>query len=462
MFRKKITSLVLLALLFSGFGCGNNEAAVASAPVKLTIWGVFDDASNYKSVIAAYRVVHPNVSIDFREFRYDEYEKELVRGIAEGKGPDIFLVHNTWMERYKSLMEPMPATVTIGYQEVRGSIKKEVVDVLRTENTLSERALKSDFVDVVASDVIRPYQPDDKTAPTNRIFGLPAGLDTLVLFWNKDLFNAAGIAGAPTTWTAFQDAVTKLTKVDKDGKIVQAGAGIGTSKNVERATDILSLLMLQNGTEMVSADGRTATLDKVPKTGGVAGVLPGLDATRFYTDFANPTKAVYTWNADQSNSFDAFVNGTSAMFFGYAYDLPLIRTSSAKLNFAVAQVPQIDGGRQANFANYWIMTVSKDSKYDDWAWDFIESLTHDEKQNASYLAAARKPPALRALISSQLEDEDLNAFASEVLTADSWYHGTDIAAAESALSELLDSVLSGSVVSTDAIKLAAQKIGQTL
>lgn len=461
MFSKKITGLTLAALLLVGFGCGKNDAEIASAPIRLTIWGVFDDEDNYDDVVASYRELHPNVSINYREFRYDEYEKELIRALAEGEGPDIFLVHNTWVEQYKSLIEPMPETVTIGYQEVRGRIKKEVIDVLRTENTLSERALKSNFVDVVTKDVLRPYQPDEDTAPENRIFGLPAALDTMALYWNKDLLNAAGIAQAPDTWTEFQDAIVALTKVDKDGKIVQSGAGMGTSKNVERSADLLALLMLQNGTQMISANGRDATFDKVPDT-GVKGVLPGLDAVRFYTDFANPTKEVYTWNADQPNSFDAFANGTSAMFFGYAYHLPLLRTTSPKLNFAVSVVPQIEGGREANYANYWVMVVSKDSANENWAWNFIQYLTADEEQNAKYLAAANKPPALRSLISTQLEDEDLSAFAREVLTADSWYHGTDIAAAEEALRELIDTVLAGSMESTDAIERAAQKVEQTL
>ncbi|MEK7665523.1 MAG: extracellular solute-binding protein [Patescibacteria group bacterium] len=459
--NSKITALVLIALVLTGFGCGNDEAEIASAPIQLNVWGVFDDEDNYDDVVSSYRTLHPNVSIEYREFRFDEYEEELIRALAEGEGPDVFLVHNTWVEQYKSLMQPMPKTITIGYQEVRGRVKKEVVNILRTENTLSERSLKSDFVDVVAQDVIRSYQANEDTAPEDRIFGLPMALDTIALYWNKDLFNAAGIAEAPDTWDEFQEAVIALTKVDKDGNIVQSGVGMGTSENVERASDLLALLMLQNGTEMISSNGRDVTFDKVPSA-GVKGVLPGLDATRFYTDFANPTKEVYTWNADQPNSFDAFANGTSAMFFGYAYNLPLLRTTAPKINFAISQVPQIDGGRQANFANYFVMVVSKDSKKSDWAWDFIQYISADEEQNAKYLDSADKPPALRSLISTQLEDEDLSAFASEVLTARSWYHGNDIVAAEEALLELVDTILAGSIEPVDAIELSAQKVEQTL
>ena len=251
MFAKKLTIFTLLAFLLTGFGCGNDEEARATEAIELTIWGVFDDEDNYDGVMDAYRVIHPNVSIEYRELRYDEYEEELVRAIAEGEGPDIFLVQNTWMERYQSLMLPLPETLTIGYQEVRGTVKKEVINTLRTETTLSQRALKSDFVDVVAEDMVLSYQANEDAAPEDVIYGLPPALDTLVLYWNKDLLNAAGIAEAPDTWTEFQESVVALTKVDDDGNLVQSAVGMGTSENVERSADVLALLMIQNSTNII-------------------------------------------------------------------------------------------------------------------------------------------------------------------------------------------------------------------
>ena len=456
---RKILVLSLLTLTLLGIGC-NKSAQQASEPVTLTIWGVFDDDDNYDTVIEDYRAQHPNVSISFREFRYEEYQDELVRALAEGKGPDIFLVHNDWTRQYQSLMTPLPETVTIGYQEVQGTIKKTVVNVLKTEPTLSMRVFKNDFVDAVENDAILEYKPDPKKEGTDKIYALPLSMDTLALYWNKDLLNAAGIASAPTTWTAFQEAVVKLTKFDSSGSIIQSAVGLGTSGNIERAADILALLMMQNGTEMTDNDG-DATFDQLQESLAGVSSLPGVDAVRFFTDFANPTKAVYTWNDKQPNSFDAFVNGTSAMFFGYAYHLPLMRVAAPKLDFAISPVPQIEGGRQVNFGNYWLMAVSKDSKNVSYAWDFIQFVTSDDEENTKYLEASRKPPALRSLIASQLEDEDLSAFAGQVLTAKTWYRGVDVSAAENALTELIDNVLSGTMDPTDAIELAASKVKQT-
>lgn len=456
---RKIFALLLGSLVLVGLGC-NREAEQASEPVSLTVWGVFDDKDHYSAAIEDYRSKHPNVSVSFREFRYEEYQDELLRAFAEGKGPDIFLVHNDWTRQYQSLMTPLPPTLTVGYQEVQGTIKKSVVNTLRTEPTLSLRTFRNIFVDAIEDDAVLPYQPDPKKPAEDKIYALPLSLDTLALYWNKDLLNAAGIASAPSNWTTFQEAVVKLTKYDSSGNIIQSAIGMGTNENVERSADILALLMMQNGTEMTAENG-APTFHELPAALAGVNSLPGVDAVRFYTDFANPTKAVYTWNESQPDSFDAFVSGTSAMFLGYAYHLPLIRVAAPKLDFAIAPVPQIDGGRQVNFGNYWLMAVSKDSDNTNYAWDFIQFVATDEETNAKYLAAARKPPALRGLIASQLEDEDLSAFAGQVLTAKTWYRGKDVNAAEEALGELIENILAGTVDPTDAIELAANKVKQT-
>jgi ABC-type glycerol-3-phosphate transport system substrate-binding protein len=57
-------------------------------------------------------------------------------------------------------------------------------------------------------------------------------MDSMVLYYNKDMFNAAGIVAPPTTWQEFQDDVKKLTLVDATGNIVRSGAAIGTAQNV--------------------------------------------------------------------------------------------------------------------------------------------------------------------------------------------------------------------------------------
>ena len=111
-------SLMLIAvfLITSGASCargGSLEAQKALKPVTLRFWTVFDDREAYTDIINAYRQLHPNVSIEFRNLRYEEYEKELVEAFALDEGPDVFSVHNTWVTKYQNMMEPMPKTVVL-------------------------------------------------------------------------------------------------------------------------------------------------------------------------------------------------------------------------------------------------------------------------------------------------------------------------------------------------------------
>jgi multiple sugar transport system substrate-binding protein len=455
--RPLIPTLLLGAMLLSGAGCGGPSQAelAAVAPVTLTIWRVFDRDDTLQEIMSAYQARHSNVSFAYKMLRFDEYEEELVRAFATGEGPDIFSIHNTWMKEYQDLMVPLPETMTLPYKETKGTIKKETVITFREEPTVSERELKTDFVDQVAKDAILSYQPDPRKSSESRIFGLPLSVDTLALFYNKDLLNAAGIAQPPTTWEEFKEQVKLLTRVDQNGDILQSGAAMGSAENVERAADILSILMMQNGTIMERNHQPTfAAASETSET-------PGLDAALFYTAFANPLKEVYTWNEDEPDSFEAFTTGKTAFLFGYSYHLPLIRARAPKLNVAVSALPQIaEESREVNYANYWFEVVAKASENQKWAWDFVQFATSAERVS-SYLNMAKKPTARRALIEEQLIDEDLFPFVSQLLTAESWYHGDNAAVMESAFGDLIKSVLHGSVEPEKAITEAQNKVAQT-
>lgn len=449
--------LIILSLfLTTGQGClsSGGSSAVTLEPVTLNYWRVFDGEEAFDSIIKSYKAEHPNVKINYRKLRFDEYEDELIRAFAEGRGPDILSVHNTWLEGYQDLLLPMPSSVTVTEQVVQGTVRREVINVLKEKPTLSMRELKQTFVDQVYTDVVLDYQPSPKIDPVEKIYGLPLSMDSLALFYNKDLLNTAGISSPPQYWSEadFHEKVKALTSYDDSGEVVQSGAAIGTSRNVERSTDILSLLMTQVGINMLDERGRIAFQETPEEV---------MNALTFYTDFANPTKEVYTWNENFSSSFDAFANGETAFFFGYSYHIPLLRTRAPKLNFAIAPVPQIREQRKVNFANYWVEAVAASTDYPDWAWDFVQ-YEAEEGQTASYLAKANRPSVHRNLIATQLDNEDLGAFAEQTLTAYSWYHGKDIGASEEALKDLIDAVLAGIEDPRDIIEIAARRISQTM
>ncbi len=454
-----ILAIILVFLPAFGLRCPTGETQQGSKPITLTYWGVWDDPDAYSGIIAKYQALHPNITIKYRKFRYEEYENELVNAFAEDRGPDIFSIHNTWVRKYQNKIEPMPASIKMVYLVTKGTVKKEVIPELRETKSITPKEVEDNFIDVVAGDVIIPVADKDGNL-SDRIYALPLSVDTLALYYNKDLLNNAGITYPPQYWSQdFQQAVKKLTKQDTKGNIIQSGIGLGGSYNVERYTDILSVLMMQNGTIMMN--GSQVSFSSIPPALKSQGYNPGEAALRFYTDFADPAREVYCWNNSLENSLTLFSEGKLALFLGYAYHLPTIKADAPKLNFSIAPLPQIENNQTINFANYWVDTVSKKSANADVAWDFIQFAAKAENVK-SYLTATKQPTALRSLVDEEINDPDIGVFAGQLLTAKSWYKGDDANAMEAIFAEMIDSGVADRDHLNDVVGVAARQVQQTI
>ncbi|MBU0636870.1 MAG: extracellular solute-binding protein [Patescibacteria group bacterium] len=459
-----ILFLVFIFIITSGFGCKLTDKKTQEAmnPVVLNYWRVWDDSDAFTNIFDEYKKLHPFVTINYRKFRYSEYEKELINALAEDRGPDIFSIPSTWIKKYQSKITPMPATITMAYPVVKGTLKKEVIPELRTTKSITLKGIKDNFVDIVYDNIIIKITDTTTKKATEQVFGLPLYLDTLVMYYNKDLLNNAGIIQPSSFWnTEFQQSVKKMTKQNTQGQVIQSGVALGSSNNIDNFSDILSVLMMQNGAIMMNDLGQV-TFNSIPETFKEQRYAPGMEALLFYTDFSNPAKEVYSWNENLGNALDVFTQGKLALMFGYSYYLQQIRSQSPKLNFGIAKLPQIEGNSHSiNFANYWVETVSNKSKNADVAWDFIQFAASAE-QVKSYLSATKRPTALRALITEQLEDMDIGVFAEQSLTAKNWYKGADADATEAIIGNMINSLVAGQEKIEDIINSGAEKVQQTI
>ena len=220
--------LILVFILTTGFGCSNADpqAGKYMQGVTLNYWRVWDGSEDFADVIAAYKALHPFVNINYKTLRYDEYEKELIESLpltvvriffpSKIPGPENT---NQWV-----CLSRCRIVITMAYPFVEGTIKKEVNPNVKAAKSISLKKLKDDFVDVVYDDAVIRAKDDKTNAYAEKIYGLPFFIDTLAMFYNKDLFNNAGIANPPVFWNReFQQDVKKLTKQDAKGQIVQSG-----------------------------------------------------------------------------------------------------------------------------------------------------------------------------------------------------------------------------------------------
>jgi len=431
--RLKIITLCLLGvfIISSGFACKWNPFQKEQAsykPVTLEYWGVWDTPEQLKELINTYEATHPTVKVNYKNFRYDEYERKLLEAWADDRGPDIFAIPTAWLKEYQNRLEPMPASHKIPVYELQGTIKKETVTVLKEFKGLSVNDVKTRYVPIVYENIIL----DDK------IYGLPYSLDTLVTFYNMDLLNKAGIPEPIKDFFDLVDQAPKLTRANSDNKIVQSAVALGSTQNIPRFFDIFSSIMLQNGVE--------AKGDKFNPLASRESATRLGQTFSFYTDFARAGKASYSWSPDLDNAFEMFASGRLAYYFGYSYDAENLRKRGVTFDWNITNFPQTRGAEGTKYyANYWINVVAKKSKNKSAAWNFIQSTANAELVPV-YLKANKKPTALRALLNDQLNDEDVRVFASQVLTADNWYNGYDPAAAEKYLADIVDALVKGDIV----------------
>jgi ABC-type glycerol-3-phosphate transport system substrate-binding protein len=430
--RKILPLATLAALLFAGAGCLPAKTPAAPGPVTLEYWRLDDAPEALDATVAAYVKLHPHVTVKVTRLDRIGYERTLLEAFAEGRGPDIFNAPSHDLRAWRGKIAPLPAETTIAAQAV--DAKKNIVWTTKKTPGMSVRELRDAFVETVATDVVWSYAEKEDDQPTDRIWGLPFSLDSLALFYNRDLLRKASVAEPPAFWTEFQQAVTKLTVRGADGRILVAGAAIGGGANVAHGADLLAAIMGQNGALLSDASG-TRFDEHTDRSAGRPNP-PAVDPVVFYQGFATEGNAAYCWNAAMPGSLDAFGQGRAAMFFGLPSDRELLRERSPKLDFGIAPLPQIETSYKYNVADYPVEVVAKSTAHPNEAWDFLQFAARAENA-AGYLEATGRPAALRSLLDAQAGDPDIGAFSQQALTARTWYLGENYATAATAMENLI-------------------------
>lgn len=407
--------VLLFFLVFGGF-------EIKVERVELEFWGVFDQPPAFSEAIRTFRQANPEINVRYVPFSFEEYEKAVIDALAAGRGPDIWMIQNTWLPKHKDKLTALP----------------------QDDKELNYKLFnfRQDFVDVAESDLV----------DNGQIYALPLYIDTLALYYNKDLFNSAGIAKPPANWDDFNEAVTALTKIDSRGNIEKSGAAIGTARNINRSTDVLMLLMLQSGVGMVDRTRNEATF-----ADPVGFQRVGETALEYYTGFSDPRKSVYTWNDNLFYSIDAFVTERTAMMLNYSHQLPVVKAKAPRLNFDVALMPQPkDMSTRVDYSNYFAPAVSAASKNQKAAWKFLLHLTSRDGA-LPYLRESLRPTARRDLIDFQKTDPDLGVFAFQALTARSWFQ-VDSEAIEKVFADMIEDVVFRRATVFEAIRTAEDKV----
>lgn len=404
-----------------GFDVGNTSFGL------VTVWGTYDD-----------RVMREVVSVlsdddsRFEQVTYVEvdprfFDEALVEALASGDGPDIFFLNQDSILRHKDKIFPLSYDI------------------------MSEREFKDVFI-----------QEGELFLDEEGIVALPFVVDPMILYWNRDHYAQAGISRPPQFWDEVLSSAQngELTTRDGNGAIFKSAFSLGEYQNIAHAKELLSMLILQAGGEII-VKNNDYSLSSGLRRRLEDGQSPVENALRFYTDFANPAKSIYTWNRALPEAKQAFVSGILSNYIGFASEFSSIREQNANLNFDVALVPQVrSSGNSITYGNLTGLAISEASRNLNGAVQTVFALTSDpllqEVSQQMNLA-----PVSRTLLSERPSDPFKVIFADAALQSQAWLDPqkdwTD-----PIFQTMIESVVSGRARVTESINTANQELENLL
>jgi len=336
---KKLLSLVLAAMMVFGL-----MSFAAADDVKLTI--VAWDANTTPYLTAqkeAYEASHPGVTIEYIDVSSQDYDTKVAAMLAGGDASDIYMVKD------------IPALLNwyeAGY----------------TENL-------NDYIAKASYDLSGFVGMEVNYAQNGEQIALPFRSDFEVLFYNKDLFDAAGIE-YPTndmTWEQYKEKALAIHENNPDVYGTHYHTWLSTAVNY------------------TVADGENTLVDgNYDDLAYFYQIIQDLEDAGACMPYSEITAAGLHYSG-------AFGNGNIAMMpMGYWYVATLINnikdgTYNVK-NWGLASMPTKEGVKAGStFGNLTGVMINKASANQDLAWDYVAWLCGEE--GAKVTAGAGNRPA---------------------------------------------------------------------
>ncbi|MGI6149929.1 MAG: sugar ABC transporter substrate-binding protein [Firmicutes bacterium] len=347
-----------LACLLLAMLVGMTAWVSAQEPVTL-IWSFWGDPNelppNYQ-VIEAFEAAYPYIKIETQHAPWSSYFDRIQTQMAGGTAPDVMFLNN------------------IPSYAARGALMP-----------LDDLIAKSGFdIEPYYDELLKIFKYKDV------IYGFPRDNDTTILYYNKDLFDAAGVdyPDGTWTWTEFLDAAQKLTVRDERGRITQYGVVLESNKYFN--------FIHQNGADIFddNLNPTRFTLDD-PKA---------IEALQFMGDLINKYEVApsFAQMLQLGNSTELFQTGRVAMAMTNAARIPTFQQASFR--WGVAPLPAGPTGIRANSMSGAGYVISANTKHPEEAWTFLQFLCGVEGQTI-FASTGVAVPAYRS-------DQTRDAFVS--------------------------------------------------
>lgn len=321
------------------------------ASIEYAIWGDPAEIDSQTKLVESFEAVNPTIDVKVTVADWDSYWEKLLTGLAGGAAPDVFAMDGPLFPDYQArdvLLDLQPLIERDGYD--LGQLADQGVGVFKTVEGAQ--------------------------------FGLPRDLNVVVLYYNKKMFDAAGIPYPDDTWDwAKLIEVGKQLTLDtnSDGTTDQWGLYTETS---DMENYWLSLVW-QNGGEFFAADGKSTALTTDQSAGGI----------QFLQDLIYKEK-ILAEPAIFADLGDAFEQGLAAMEVNGSWLVPTHQAAGIELG--IAPIPSGPAGRFTT-VNPTGAVVYKGTKAPDAAWEFVKYLASPPAQEQLMQLKASLPVSKEVL-----------------------------------------------------------------
>ena len=308
-------------------------------------------------VIEAYQKQNPHVKIEIENIGSGtEYWIKLQTMIAGGTAPDVIYpaTHNAYALASKNALV-----------YVDDFAKRDGIDLAKYDPT-----------------VLDLYKTN------NKVHCLPIDSAAVAVFYNKNLFDAAGLAApkAGWTWDDFLDAAKKLTKdTNNDGKTDQFGVDVWTSY----------------WPVIVWSKAGHNTFDDPRKPAKFLMDDAAIDAIQWLGDLSNKHHVMPS-TAERANITDMFLAGKAGMQIIGHWRVPQYMTIK-DFKWDIAPLPM--GKVQVNRADGSCFAITAQSKNPEEAWKFVKYLAGPDSMGVNMLLDLQQ--MVPALVEYQKSDRFL-------------------------------------------------------
>lgn len=319
MFLTVIIGFIVLA------GCSKDDAASGDGKVEIT-YGFWDknQVSAVEEIIKLFNEKYPNIKVKTELTPYGQYFQKLETAATGGALPDVMWMNGAHVNQY-----------------AEGKVILPLSDLAKEDNFSLDNYPKS---------LIDLYTVEGK------VYGIPKDYDTIGFWYNKKIFDEAGIPYPDETWdwTKLKEVAEKLTNKEK---------GIwGFASTIANQEGYYNFIW-QNEGEIISEDGKSAGFNQ-PET---------IEALEYYTSFIkeglSPTQAQMTETA----ASELFSSGKIGMMLDGPWMAPEYK-KNPDLNVTV-----LPKGKTRAVAIHGLSNViAANTKHKDAAWKFVQFLGSKE------------------------------------------------------------------------------------